>query len=544
MDQILQKLSLGWTSNKWMLVFGNMLVGVLLIVLANTRLLPLSDVNFIFLSAVIFLMALYRPGWIFLFCVGMLPFENFSLAPINFGFEIRPYQLLAITLSLALVIRFFLRTLDIQFFRLRWFDWALLLIPVGGFLAAFFGPDPGGALKQVAILLSFGLLYLLVRFYVRRFEDISQMLPFLLGSSLVVFGYALWQNMRFFLHQSTFTVMEGRPNATFSEADWLGAYCLFVGALLFMLFFSFLEKSLKEKKSVMQIFAKATPWFLIGFQVLTAVVLVIALSRSAWLGALLGGSVIFVTLFLKEKIRQTNFIQSAILLGVSVLSFGLGIFLTVLFHLTPFPLLDRAQSTTNALQEITVSCSKETVLPSSIENMESLSSFDCRHIRLEEIDAEQALGRSVQKVDRPDPNVQIRAEIYGKTKEVIREHFLFGIGWGNISQFLGTDERGAGLNASNMFLEVWLGSGLIGLIAFTIFWVALFGRALFQFFAGQENRALPLLVMIWWLFLSVFNLFNSGMLLGFFFLVLGVGAALLEDMRFPKGVTLFQKKNV
>jgi hypothetical protein len=55
--------------------------------------LPLEPVNFFFFAFVTLLASLYRPGWVFLLLIALLPLEIVNLAPALFGgIEIRPYQ--------------------------------------------------------------------------------------------------------------------------------------------------------------------------------------------------------------------------------------------------------------------------------------------------------------------------------------------------------------------------------------------------------------------------------------------------------------------
>src|SRR3989344_9503023 len=95
----------GWSVNKFLLVIGNIVAGSALIILSHTNVLPLDPVNFLFFSFVGFLCALYRPGWAFLFLVGMLPYEIVTLAPSSFGVSIRPYQWVLVLVTLALAVR-------------------------------------------------------------------------------------------------------------------------------------------------------------------------------------------------------------------------------------------------------------------------------------------------------------------------------------------------------------------------------------------------------------------------------------------------------
>jgi O-antigen ligase len=101
-----------------------------------------------------------------------------------------------------------------------------------------------------------------------------------------------------------------------------------------------------------------------------------------------------------------------------------------------------------------------------------------------------------------------------------------GVGFGSIHTLLGTDERGAGLNASNIFLEVWLGSGLIGMIAFVFVWfsigITIGVRLLRQQHKKDDLRNVHVFIFLSWIGLTIFNAFNAGILLGFFWVWLAV----------------------
>jgi O-antigen ligase len=150
--------------------------------------------------------------------------------------------------------------------------------------------------------------------------------------------------------------------------------------------------------------------------------------------------------------------------------------------------------------------------------VKELENYNCEHIRLEEIAQRKAAGEYITEIFRADPNVNIRRNIYEKSFGILKDHWFFGIGFGAISEYLGRDERGAGLNASNIFLEMWLGSGIIGFLAFAIFWFRLGWKWLKASF--QEQNALSIALGSVWIVATVFNLFNSGLFLGWFFVML------------------------
>lgn len=512
-----------------LLLSASALATILGIFLQNSGVLPTDETTFFFLSFVLLLFALYRPGWTFLLFVGFIPLEIINVAPMWFGgLALRPYQWLAGILFLAVGIRFFAGRLPFQMFRPGWIDILPVLVALGGFSALVSAPDQALALKQSLIVVSFVGVYFLGRIFFRTLYDVRQAVPFLLVSSIVISGYALWQNIRFRFGQESFQVMVGRPNGTFSEADWLGMFAVaMLGVGLSLLF----RQRLLWRRPFVSWRTAGGSFLLYSFLTITLITLILSMARSAWLGAAaLAGVFFFMVLFsdgwrgMRKQWRRILFLG-----GVLCISLTTAVGAVSFFELSPFPLLHRIQST-GGLQVITIACDVPVALPETIADISELAQFHCRHIDLEAIERELAAGQYVAEIKRPDPNVAIRKGIYGDVLGVLRTHFLTGIGWGSVALFLGTDERGAGLNASNVFLEVWLGSGLFGALSFLFLWVAIlwFSFRWFHQATDAGEKAFALFLCSTHIGLLVFNLFNSGILLGFFFLFLSVGALAVD----------------
>ncbi|KKT87348.1 MAG: hypothetical protein UW87_C0036G0002 [Candidatus Moranbacteria bacterium GW2011_GWC2_45_10] len=181
-------------------------------------------------------------------------------------------------------------------------------------------------------------------------------------------------------------------------------------------------------------------------------------------------------------------------------------------------------------------------MPQKIGSVSELGRYGCAHINLEEIESEKAEGNFVSTAVRPDPNVGLRAQIYKKSWDEIKSNPVFGIGWGNIGKVLGTDERGASLNASNIFLEVWLGSGILGLIAFisVLIYIVILSLKVFsgkgsEFDSDSESnsdgRIASVFAVLGLFAILVPNLFNSGIFLGFLWAYLGIVISLLYHKR-------------
>lgn len=514
--------------HRLLLLLGSGMGVIACIVLQNSAVFPLDLSTFLFFSFVLFLFALYRLGWVFLLLVGSLPLEIINLGPGILGDTmVRPYQWIALILFLAVGARFISGRLPFKLFRPRFFDIFPVLLVLGSFLSLLKAPDIALSLKQALVVTSFVALYFLGRVFVRTIYDVRQLAPFFLVSSAVVGGYAIWQNVVSLYGRTSFQAMIGRPNATFSEADWLGIFvvlALGVGYTIVSIGILLLRKKDEFLRGVLLVGAFV-------YVTLLYTVLILTVARSAWLGALALTLFFIAGVFFFGVSQLQLMVRRAALFTVTLgVSFVVATQIVSFFDLSPFQFLNRIQSTGSGLQKITVSCQNAIKLPETIETVEMLGSFGCRHIPLEAIETELQAGRVIGEVSRPDPNIAIRREIYGKVWEVLKQEPIFGIGFGSIASVLGTDERGSGLNASNIFLEVWLGSGLLGLIAF-VAWLGLMCYASFRWYQKTENDEERLLALFFGaalIGLIVCNLFNSGLLLGFFFLFLALGTLALE----------------
>jgi hypothetical protein len=520
----------------WLLL-ANVFLVIFLIVFNNLGIIPLRTGDFVFFLILILILALYRPSWAFLFFVGTIPLENINLAPFEFGIAIRPYQFIGALTIIAITVRFFSGKLNFNLIRPRWYDLLIIIVGLSSFLSIINTENKMSSLKLSIILATFIALYFLVRNYVQNLEDLKKIIPFFLSSSLIVVIYGIWQNVRFFKEMPHFEVMPGRPNATFFEADWLGIYLAILISVCYILiyFFQLRFKNDTEKISNFEfsIFKKITNYKLqiikiFLFFLLTSyfLLLILTVSRSAWLGAFAATVMFLFIIFTKLRLHPKHW-QWKKTFQIKLLIFSafvLSVFLVYIFNLTNFQLFNRVQSTASGMQKITISCENKINLPESVENVSELENYNCRHINLEEIEFEKNRGNYVEEIYRKDPNVHIRSQVYQKSWEQIKKHWFLGIGWGNIENFLGSDERGASLNSSNIFLEIWLGSGILGLISFVIliFYILLCGIKNYYFYKNSEENIFGLFLIISWFAIVVPNFFNAGIFLGFFWLWLSI----------------------
>lgn len=540
---MLHKLLLSIHPIKMAIITGSLLLSFVLIVLNNSGVFPLALGDFIFFSGIIVLFALYRPGWAFLFFISTLPFEIVNIAPVEMTIMLRPYQWIGILTITAVAIRYAGRRLSFALPKINRYDTALLLVWLGSILSIFGAPDRNVSLKQSLIFFSYIVLYALVRIFVRTVSDVKNSIALFIGSGIIVSVYALWQNMRFANGGSAFEVMVGRPNSVFTEPDWMGAFLVVcIGAVYAILAcvqpFKEQEGSLQKqgywKVPFTGIFFRTSSFSLYVLLILFFVALIISVSRSAWLSVAVITFATVLLVSIKEKLSEKERFQwkEGVLYATGIaLACIASILIVSVFHLTSFQLLNRAQSTASGLQRITVACDHDVALPENIITTDELIRYGCRHIALENIQNAQAEGNVIKELYRDDPNVSIRRDIYAKTLSIVREHFVTGIGFGSSRFFLGSDERGAGLNASNMFLEVWLGSGLIGLIAFVFVWVSIGMVSIRRLLIAQKNKdltALYVFIFLSWIGLTIFNLFNAGLFLGFFWAWLAVAVSFVH----------------
>lgn len=494
-----------------------------------------------FVSSDTALRALPPPLDIFSF-VGSVALENIILAGGFLPIQLRPYQFLGGILILALAILFISRRLGFRFLKPIWIDWLVFSLIPFSFLALASASNKAISLKNNLILISFAALYYLTRNFLRTREDLTKTVAFFAISFLTTILFGFYQVLADKFGAKSFEAMFGRPNSTFSEPDWLGIYLCFALAIFLTLIFYFArsrQKTFLSKKYILL--------FLDVLVFLDIILLILTLSRSACIGA--GIVTLFYVLLNLPKphyraiaelcgqnqklfFRETIIILSIILLSIISVYFG---------KLSKFDIFDRARSTATSEQKITIACESNAGIPASIGDVNELAKYNCRHINLEEIDYYKQQGKVVTEIFRKDPNVLTRGQIYRKSLEIIRKHPILGVGFGTITQALGVDERGAGLNESNIFLQVWAGSGIFGLIVF----VAAFGYLFIYSFRrispicplnniigcpiikDDFEKTLGVFIALGIIALIIPNLFNAGLFMGIFWL----GLALIVSVK-------------
>lgn len=497
----------------------SVLLGLALIVLQIKNKLPLRPGDFVFISILALLVALYRPRWMFLLFVSLVPLENVILASGFLPIQLRPYQFVGAILAIAMVILWGAKRLNFKLLKPIWIDWLVFSIVPLSLLSLINSPNKNASLKNNLILFSFVVLYYIVRNFLRDRKDLVETAYFFIGSNLVVLFYGFYQVFADKFGARSFEVMFGRPNSTFTEADWLGIFSCFSLAIIFSM-------SLFKAKTKIAHYALYIMIFL------NLTLLILTLSRSAWIGAVI---VIFFwlvfSLYRKSEVRTSftprKFTYNLILIilislaSLAAIQFG---------KLSKFDIFDRARSAATNEQKITITCDNSANIPQTIASTDELAQYGCQFISLEEIDFYKSQGKVVTEIFRKDPNVMTRSQIYKKSFEIIREHPILGVGFGTITQNLGADERGAGLNESNIFLQIWASSGILGLIAFVIIFGYLFIYSFRRIspicplnkiigcpiIKDDFEKNLNIFLILGILALLIPNLFNAGLLMGLF----------------------------
>ncbi|MDD5489195.1 MAG: O-antigen ligase family protein [Candidatus Moranbacteria bacterium] len=529
----------------WVWIFGFVLSLVAVVLSAKGK-LSLGKGDFVFLSLVTLLVALYRPRWIFFLFVGSISLENIILTGSFLPVQLRPYQFLGGILILALAILFASKRLRFKLLKPTWIDWLVFSLIPFSFLALAGASSKAISLKNNLVLISFVALYYLARSFLRSREDFAKTAAFFTVSFLTTTLFGFWQVFADKFGLKSFEVMFGRPNSTFTEPDWLGIYLCFALAVFLALIFY----SLRTKKKIF-FSKKYTALFLDIFVFLDVALIILTLSRSAWVGAAAVFALYFLALVPSQKyissrkyaagwrgfLREAAIMFSIVVVSLAAIHFG---------KLSKFDIFDRARSAATSEQKITIACENGSNVPQTISSADELAKFNCRHINLEEIDLYKSQGKVVTEIFRKDPNVMTRSAIYQKSWEILKIHPLTGIGFGTITQNLGTDERGAGLNESNIFLQIWAGSGILGLIVFFTALGYLFVYSLRRIspvcpmnrlfgcpvLNDNFEKAANIFTVLGIAALMIPNLFNAGLFMGIFWLGLATIISIKENIRF------------
>ena len=529
---------------RWFLGGGT--VALLLIILGENNWVEssayLNGTIFVFIVLSVLIISWKRPREMFWLFILALPLENIIISPQELPFRLRPFQLLGVSLLLAeLTKRVFFKKgifcyqkkLASQSQLARICRKAVGLLPLLAFLAIFNTSQLSLALKQVIILISFGAFYWLASAYLQKAKAWQPALWFFLLGGCLTVGQAIYQAVAQKMGWPTAAAMEGRVNASFTEPDWLGIYLTLLLAII--LWLKILARNWHANLMVAHWqFGQVANVILNFFVFLVFWVLLLTVSRSAWLGA---GTVLlayFGILMWCDNFQKGVFkdvfkviLKEGIVLALIAV---LVVVFTILSGFSTFHFANRAISSLSGKQKITISCPPQTKVPREINNTQELKRYNCRHINLEEISREKQEGREVKEVYRPDPNVEIRKHIYQTTWQAIKKHPWLGQGLGSAALILGKDTNGQELNASNLFLEAWLGMGMGGLlIMLFLFFIPLVWALKAITNKKPKLNDKGIFIILTTLAFLIPNLFNAGLMLGIFWIWLAVVNVIMEN---------------
>ncbi|MFZ1626768.1 MAG: hypothetical protein WAT81_03135, partial [Candidatus Moraniibacteriota bacterium] len=189
---------------------GGLLVGSFGVAALLLPLFPLTPVNLIFFTVLLFLAAMYRPNWCFLLLMAVIPFETLSVLPVNFGFSLRPYQWVFLALATALFIRIISKRTPWPLFRCVRLDFWLALIPAGALVSGILSGGEG--VRLALIVASFYALYLLGRVFLKTVGDVRVAFIAFGASGMASLLFGIMQNFAFERDVLLQVVMPGRPN--------------------------------------------------------------------------------------------------------------------------------------------------------------------------------------------------------------------------------------------------------------------------------------------------------------------------------------------
>ncbi len=462
------------------------------------------------------LVSLIKPKMMFLLLVASLPFEIMSLSVDLLKLDLRPYQIISFALFVSVIINLTLKNQKIKIPKIHILDITLAILSFTGFLGVFL---KGLSMHGEIVIISFFSLYILTRIFITDKQDVINFIKVFLVSATLVSIYGLVQNylsIHGIYHNNT---MNERPNATFSEPDWFGMFLAISLSFNYSIFY-FITKRHNYRCCEYIKYLNFFSFFII------VSALIITVSRSAWLAAILSTVLFFVLIFLKNNfknaIKTCSYVVAIIIISFIFVKYA---------NFTNFSLSNRISSTTSGKQNITIACEKNLNI-TEIKNISELDSIGCSHIKLEEIAKEKENGKYVKTVVRPDPNVNIRYKIYKKSWENIKDNWILGLGWGSSQKLLGVDEAGTPLNTSNVFLEIWLSVGIIGLCAFIFFATVLVLQGFKNLFFSKEtlSQTYGIFGILCLIDILVSNMFNAGLFLGFMWVLFGIIVALYYEV--------------
>ena len=505
-----------------------------------------------FLVVIAVILSLMNPKLLFWLFLALIPLDIVIVSPTWFPLSLRPYQLFGV-FAIAITIYYWsAKSLDNKLLSFKkiclickltgkgkcetkknqkafgYFDRIVFMFPIFAFFAIVNSPQKELSLKLSIILVSFVLLFWLVRNFTQKKQSLFEALWFFAVGTVPVLLFGFYQAIANRLSIPSFEVFEERVNSTFTEPDWFGMYLVILVSLI--LWFRLMLHERKDETMIgLWSIVKTLKWASAGDLFLIISLILLTVARSAWLGLLVVVCVYVVLLyFQKEKSVEKKINKIVKEVAALVIVFALAVSFVWGTGLSKFHFFNRAASSVSGMQKITISCSEGAVVPDQIQDIRELRSLGCIHINIEQIELEKIAGKEIHEILRPDPNIDIRKEIYAKTWTEIQKHPLLGQGMGTSGVVLGKDKHGSAFNASNIFLESWLSMGFGGLIILILFFSYPIYWSL-RNFKERKSELKSSFVLLTTFAVLIPNLFNSGLLLGVFWMWLAAISSVMNE---------------
>jgi len=403
----------------------------------------------------------------------MLPFEILQIS--IQGFQIRIYQviiLIVLLLSIYLYrdniqskINYILKNifnLEIYYQNIYLILFTLIWI-IASISGYFYGGDINQSFIKSAIALLYLILFIIIFYGIRNKNQLYNVFKTLFYSTGVLILIGVYEGIAFKFGWNTFTVFDGRVDSLLPEPNWLAMFLTIIYAILLPI-----QLNLQKKWSL---------WYLM----LGLLFIVIAsLTRASWLAIFIITGIFFLRNIIWGD-KKKNLLKY-------MTSIAITIFLAVILSqtgITGFNLKDRALS---IFTQDMVYYDKE----------------------ITQYNQDEEISKNIEK----DINIIKRQDDYNNALEIGTEYFLTGVG------FNGYEHRvGDGRNASNLFLGVFVSSGIIGVsILFTIFYTLV--KQSFFFYSSDTKLSNIILNII--LAITITGMFNDPYLMGFLWIILAI----------------------
>jgi O-antigen ligase len=425
---------------------------------------------------------------------------NFLQADIA-GFTVRMYQVLFLITGLLFFAAnhqiWFItlknlprRIFSLESVYLRVYDYLLMGLFISSIIGGFiYTEDVRYTAFKTLIFGSFLGMYFIVRYAIRDVNHLKAIVKSLLFAHLMILLFGIYQTIAFNLgweDRYHLMIMEGRVNSLMYEPDWLGVWSATMLGLLLPFFY---EYNLYQKRIALYIY-------------LTIFVMLMSISRSGWVAGIL---IVAIFYFFKFANRNNSIRVWAQKFSLFLVIITLAIGTVQGFGLTPFNLKNRFLSifTQQEVSQVVIQPEGEKIVISQEEAT-----------KIKEIEEQTGEQARISIDGVPDENVTRRINSFWESINLIQRYPIFGVGAGGVEE-----EFGEGINTSNIFLGVGTKSGIVGMILFIgiIYLLIKQGWFILQFDS----------IWGWSMLLSATafltaNMFNDGLLLGFFWVLLAV----------------------